>query len=215
MIKVGYIDDVPDQFENYERKLRRVQIELIPFEVGAKKADYVDQIYQHQVEVLLIDYKMASTIGFNGSALISYINDEIPDMTCFILTSAERGHITDKLVINSHIYSKDVFDTEADDAQKLERFHEFVEQLRNCAEVYRSRRELKCNEYEKLLDKKTNGTISMPEEEELCRLYRALSSYGMVEKLSDALLQPSFEEKLDELLQIGNHILQKNKGSKK
>lgn len=209
MIKVGYIDDVLDQFENYERKLRRVQIELIPFEVGAKKADYIDQVYKNQVEALLIDYKMASTIGFNGSALISYINDEIPDMTCFILTSAERGHITDKLVINSQIYSKDVFDTEADDSQRLERFHEFVEQLKNCAEVYQSRRELKCKEYEKLLDKKRAGALSIPEEEEFCRLYRALSSYGMVEKLSNTLLQPSFEKKLDDLLQMGTIILQK------
>lgn len=64
MIKVGYIDDVLDQVENYERKLRRFQIELIPFEVGTQKADYIEQIYKNQVEVLLIDYKMASTIGF-------------------------------------------------------------------------------------------------------------------------------------------------------
>lgn len=68
----------------------------------------------------IIDYKMASTIGFNGSALISYINDEIPDMTCFILTS-----------------------------------------------------------------------------------------YGMLEKLSDIALQSDFEQKLDKLFQLGNMILQK------
>lgn len=185
MIKVGYIDDVLDQVENYERKLRRFQIELIPFEVGTQKADYIEQIYKNQVEVLLIDYKMASTIGFNGSALISYINDEIPDMTCFILTSAERTHITDKLVIDNQIYSKEIFDTEADDPDRTEQFQKFVEQLKNCAEVYQSRRKLKCKEYEELLDKKKSRVLSVPEEEEFCRLYHALSSYGMVEKLSD------------------------------
>lgn len=209
MIKVGYIDDVLDQFENYERKLRRYQIELLPFEVGPKKADYIDQIYKNQVEVLLIDYKMASTVGFNGSALISYINDEIPDMTCFILTSAERTHITDKLVIDNQIYSKEIFDTEADNPEKIVKFNEFVAQLKNCAEVYRSRRELKCKEYEKLLDKKRGEELSIPEEEEFCRLYHALSSYGMVEKLSDKLLQSNFEERLDNILRMGSMILQK------
>ena len=209
MIKVGYIDDVLDQVENYERKLRRFQIELIPFEVGTQKADYIEQIYKNQVEVLLIDYKMARTIGFNGSALISYINDEIPDMTCFILTSAERTHITDKLVIDNQIYSKEIFDTEADDPDRMEQFQKFVEQLKNCAEVYQSRRELKCKEYEELLDKKKSRVLSVPEEEEFCRLYHALSSYGMVEKLSDTALQSDFEQKLDDLLQLGNMILQK------
>lgn len=209
MIKVGYIDDVLDQVENYERKLRRFQIELIPFEVGTQKADYIEQIYKNQVEVLLIDYKMASTIGFNGSALISYINDEIPDMTCFILTSAERTHITDKLVIDNQIYSKEIFDTEADDPDRTEQFQKFVEQLKNCAEVYQSRRKLKCKEYEELLDKKKSRVLSVPEEEEFCRLYHALSSYGMVEKLSDTALQSDFEQKLDDLLQMGNMILQK------
>jgi len=209
MIKVGYIDDALDQFENYKRKLHRVQVELIPFDVRSKKADYIDQIYKNKVEVLLIDYKMAGSIGYNGSSLISYINNEIPDMTCFILTSAERTYITDKLVLNSQIYSKDVFDTEADDPKKKERFQDFVQQLKNCAEVYQSRRELKCKEYETLLEKKKTGSISVLEEEEFHRLYHALSSYGMVEKLPDLMLQSDFEKKLDSLLQMGSAILQK------
>ena len=68
---------------------------------------------------------------------------------------------------------------------------------------------MKCKEYEELLDKKKSRVLSVPEEEEFCRLYHALSSYGMVEKLSDTALQSDFEQKLDDLLQLGNMILQK------
>ena len=209
MIKVGYIDDAQDQFENYQRKLRRCDIELVAFAVSGEKAGYVDQIYQHQAEALLIDYNMVGTLGYNGSALISYISDVIPDITCFILTSVETTHITDKLVSDGQIYSKDVFDTEADNSERMERFQAFVEHLKNCAEVFQSRRNLKCEEYEALLRKKRGGQLSVTEEEEFCRLYRCLSSYGMVERLPERFLRSDFEQKLDDLLQKGEALLQK------
>ena len=209
MIKVGYIDDKPVQFENYQRKLRREGIELIAFEISREKSNYLDQIYQHQVEALLIDYKMVESIGYNGSTLISYISDEMPDITCFILTAAESRDITDKLVAEAQIYSKEVFDTEAGAADRKKKFRKFVDHVKDCAEVFQNRREIKCSEYVKLLKKReTKEGLSAKEEEEFCRLYKCLSSYGMVEKLPNKFLQSDFDRKLDSLLEQGAAILQ-------
>lgn len=53
--------------------------------------------------------------------------------------------------------------------------------------------------------------MSLKEEEEYLRLYKVLSSYGMIEKLPEEVLTVNFEEKLDRLLEIGDAILEKHK----
>lgn len=208
MLKIGYIDDSQEQFGNYARKLARQEIQLIAFETNTDKSKYIEQIYRHQVEAILIDYKMVGTVGYNGSALVSYISDIIPDMTCFIMTAVERMQITDQLVANCYIYSKTIFDTEAGNEDRVKDFQKFVDHLKDCAEVFKHRRELKCEEYEDLLRRKQTGGLSVTEEEELCRLYRVLSSYGMVEKLPETFLHSDFEKKLDTLLQRGKALLE-------
>ena len=64
--------------------------------------------------------------------------------------------------------------------------------------------------YIELLEKKKQGKLGV-EEEEFLILYKVLSSYGMVEKLPDNLLASAFEKKLDNLLTIGEAIIEKNK----
>ena len=150
---------------------------------------------------------MVESIGYNGSALISYISDEIPDITCFILTAAESRDITDKLVAEAQIYSKEVFDTEAGAPERLEKFQKFVDHVKDCAEVFQNRRKIKCGEYTELLKRKEIKGLSAKEEEEFCRLYKCLSSYGMVEKLPNKFLQSDFDKKLDSLLKQGEAIL--------
>lgn len=205
--KVGYIDDNPEQFENYKRKLFREGIELIEFKTSGNKADYIEQIYCQQVDVLLIDYKMAGTFGYNGTTLINYINDMVSDLTCFILTAVETDKITDNLVENIQIYSKDIFDTEAGNPERVEKYQKFIDRLKNCAEVFESRRKVKCVEYQQLLDKKHGDGLSVVEEEEFRRLYRVLSSYGMVERIPEDFLTSDFEKKLDQLLASSDMIL--------
>lgn len=43
------------------------------------------------------------------------------------------------------------------------------------------------------------------------RLYKVLSSYGMIEELPKEVLTIDFEEKLDHLLRIGDAILKKHR----
>lgn len=212
MYNIGYIDDNPSLYTTYEKKLKRRDrdVELILIEGCKTKAEFVEKIYEKQIEVLLIDYKMASTFGFNGTTLISYINDQIRDLECFILTAVDNEQISDGLVASRNIYAKTVFDTEGDDPEKVSALMEFIKTLKESAEVFKKRREQKIDEYKALLKKRNEGNLGA-EEEEFLRLYKVLSSYGMVEKLPDTLLNLEFEQKLNNLLEIGNKILDEHK----
>ena len=212
MYNIGYIDDNPSLYTTYEKKLKRrdQDVELILIEGCKTKAEFVEKIYEKQIEVLLIDYKMASTFGFNGTTLISYINDQIRDLECFILTAVDNEQISDGLVASRNIFAKTVFDTEGDDPEKVSALMEFIKTLKESADVFKKRREQKIDEYKALLKKRNEGNLGA-EEEEFLRLYKVLSSYGMVEKLPDTLLNLEFEQKLNDLLKIGNKILDEHK----
>lgn len=212
MYNIGYIDDNPSLYTTYEKKLKRRDrdIELILIEGCKTKAEFVEKIYEKQIEVLLIDYKMASTFGFNGTTLISYINDQIRDLECFILTAVDNEQISDGLVASRNIFAKTVFDTEGDDPEKVSALMEFIKTLKESADVFKKRREQKIDEYKALLKKRDEGNLGA-EEEEFLRLYKVLSSYGMVEKLPDTMLNMEFEQKLNNLLEIGNKILDEHK----
>ena len=212
MYRIGYIDDEPKYFDKFKKKLQRrfEDIDLILIDGCKTKEEFVEKIYEQQIDVLLVDYKMAQTFGFNGSTLINYINDQIRDLVCFILTAVDRDSVSDGLVSYRDIQSKSVFDTEGDDEERLKELENFVSVLRESADVFRTRRDLKKEQYLELFEKRKLGQLSLQEEEEYLRLYRVLSSYGMVEKLPQNVLKSKFEEDLENLLQAGKAILDKH-----
>ncbi len=214
MYKIGYIDDHPTQYNNYRKKIQRrfPDVDLILFHDCSTKEDFLHQIYDEQAEVLLIDYKMAGTYGFDGSTLINYINDQIRDLECFILTGVEQDKVDDGLVAERNRYSKDIFDTEGDDEKRVKDFCDFINVLIQSADVFRTRQKQKKEEYLKLYEKRKQGQLSLKDEEEYLRLYKVLSSYGMIENLPERLLTGEFENKLDYLLKVGNAIIEKHKG---
>ena len=175
------------------------------------KEEFLERIYKEQVDVMLIDYKMAGTFSFDGSTLINYINDQVRDLECFILTGVEQDKVADGLVAERNRYSKTIFDTEGDDEEKLKKFFDFINVLIESANVFRTRREQKKEEYKVLYEKRKKETLSLKEEEEYLRLYKVLSSYGMIEELPKEVLTIDFEEKLDHLLRIGDAILEKHR----
>lgn len=208
MYRIGYIDDEPTQYTNFAKKIKRryPDMELVLLEGCTTKSEFVEKIYEVQADTLLIDYKMVRAYGFNGTTLISYINDQIKDLECFILTQVDTEQIDDGLVALRNRFSKTVFDTEADDPEKLKELDNFIGILRESAQVFRKRREQKVGRYKELLEKRKRDELGV-DEEEFLNLYKVLSSYGMVEKLPDNLISSGFERKLDNLLEIGNAII--------
>lgn len=213
MYRIGYIDDQPVQFENYKKKLKRrfEDVELVLLDECSTREEFLEKIYEEQIDVLLVDYKMAGTFGFNGSTLINYINDQVRDLECFILTAVERESVVDGLVSNRNIESKTIFDTEGDDEERVEKLNKFIYDLKESAKVFQKRREIKREQYLELHEKKKEQRLSMQEEEEYVRLYKVLSSYGMIEKLPEDVLKSKFEEDLAALIKVGESILEKHK----
>ncbi len=212
MYRVGYIDDEPTQFENYRRSLWRrcKELELVLIEDCDSKQDILDKIYEKQIDVLLIDYKMVKNYGFNGTTLINYINDSMRDIQCFIMTAVDTEQITDGLVAKRDKYSKNIFDTEAADQKKEEELNDFIQVLLESAKVFKVRQQQKLERYRELLDKKHRGKLGA-DEEEFLELYKVLSSYGMVEKLPQNMLNSEFEERLQKILELGSTILAEHK----
>lgn len=212
MYRVGYIDDEPTQFENYRRSLQRrcKELELVLIEDCESKQDILDKVYEKQIDVLLIDYKMVKSYGFNGTTLINYINDSMRDIQCFIMTAVDTEQITDGLVAKRDKYSKNIFDTEAADQKKEAELREFIQVLLESAKVFQVRRQQKLERYKELLNKKYQGELGA-DEEEFLELYKVLSSYGMVEKLPKKMLDSKFEERLQRILEMGSAIIAEHK----
>lgn len=214
MYRVGYIDDEPAQFENYRRSLLRrcKELELVLIDECNSKQDILDKIYEKQIDVLLIDYKMVKNFGFNGTTLINYINDSMRDIQCFIMTGVDPDLITDGLVAERDRYAKGIFDTEAADPKKESELKAFIQVLLESAKVFQTRRQQKLERYRELLDKKYQGELGA-DEEEFLELYKVLSSYGMVEKLPKNMLDSKFEERLQRILELGSSIIAEHKTS--
>ena len=212
MYRVGYIDDEPTQFENYKRSLRRrcKELDLVLIEDCESKQDILDKIYENQIDVLLIDYKMVKNYGFNGTTLINYINDSMRDIQCFIMTAVDTEQITDGLVAERDKFSKNIFDTEGADPEKEKALNAFIQILLESAKVFQVRRQQKLGRYKELLDKKHQGKLGA-DEEEFLELYKVLSSYGLVEKLPKNMLDSKFEERLQRILELGNAIIAEHK----
>lgn len=212
MYKVGYIDDEPTQFENYKRSLRRrcKELDLVLIDDCESKQDMLDKIYEKQIDVLLIDYKMVKNYGFNGTTLINYINDSMRDIQCFIMTAVDTEQITDGLVAERDKFSKSIFDTEGADPKKEAELKAFIQILLESAKVFQVRRQQKLGRYRELLDKKQQGELGAYEEEFL-ELYKVLSSYGLVEKLPKNMLDSKFEERLQRILELGSAIIAEHK----
>ena len=152
---------------------------------------------------------MTGRFGFNGTTLINYINDRVRDLECFILTAVEQDQITDGLVSGRNRRSKEIFDTEAENPEKVKKLDEFISELRESAEVFRTRREQKVGKYQELLKKKKEGRLNSDEEGEFMSLYKVLASYGLIEELPDTMLKSDFEKALNEILKAGEAIMQK------
>ncbi len=186
------------------------ELELVLIDDCETKQDILDKIYEKQIDVLLIDYKMVKNYGFNGTTLINYINDSMRDIQCFIMTAVDTEQITDGLVAERDKYSKSIFDTEGADQKKEAELSAFIQILLESAKVFQVRRQQKLGRYRELLEKKHRGALGA-DEEEFLELYKVLSSYGMVEKLPKNMLCSEFEDQLRRILELGSAIITEHK----
>lgn len=86
-MKIGFLDDESEAFVDYNKRLSKYGIELLFVEDCVDKEDVLNWIINNEIQLLLVDYMLSELYDFNGTELIYYLNDKIPDFTCLILTS--------------------------------------------------------------------------------------------------------------------------------
>lgn len=147
MYNIGIIDDTDDLFVDYQKRLKREDIELHFAPEGDMK-DIKNWILQHQLKCLLIDYQLSSKFDFNGTQLAFYIDDALQGFQYLILTSYPEDSIDEKLVAKNAIYDRNVMDSSE------EEFVEFCNLLKQKTEVYDNTIKKYKEKYEKLMKKR-------------------------------------------------------------
>ena len=141
MCRVGLIDDVNEEYENYRYRLELRDIELLYMDYKSSYNEILCWILDNRIEVLLIDYKLDLLYDFNGSKLFQFINNKIPDLQCILFTSNPED---DDLVIKMLKVDKNVFNSDG-------KFNEFVDILKQASKVFNNRQKETVNDYRKLL----------------------------------------------------------------
>lgn len=200
MCRVGLIDDVKDEYEDYRYRLELRNIELLYMDYEKSFDEILNWILNNRIEVLLIDYKLDLLYDFSGSKLFQFINNKIPDLQCILFTANPDD---DDLVIKALRVNKDVFNSD-------DKFNNFVDMLKQASTVFNNRQQETINEYKRLLNKKEKGTITPIEQKKFIDLYNRLESYGFVEKLPERLLESDFENAIDNLIKEVEEYISNN-----
>lgn len=200
-MRIGYLDDEYDILKSATRSLKKYDIEIVAMKEIANVKDItllIDSIIDNSLECLLVDYdlmKLESKVY--GTQIIKYVNELLPDFTCFLLTNFTEQGINEKIVQKVFVQDKAIF-AEEDNSQE---FINFVNRIKNSAECFKKRLEVTKTEYMKLYTKKKDKQISASEEERFIYLYKVLSAYDLVDKMPNILVRSSTEDTLENILE--------------
>lgn len=204
MYRVGYLDDERETIDDYKKRLHRRDIELVTAPMGCPMVEIKRWIVKENVKCLLVDYQLSVAYDFNGTELISYLNDELPGLPCIILTSYPEDSVGENLVISKCIVDRDVM------ASSEKEFSRFCADLVQATEVYENNLKKYRKKYLTLLAKKESGAITNEEEEEFFSVFRIMRAYGEVDDLPEMLLKPEVSNQIDELLEKLNLFLRQD-----
>lgn len=202
MYIVGYLDDENDMTADYKKRLFRRDIELKIAPKGNMES-IKKWIVTERIECMMIDYQLGGQYDFVGTELFSYLNDVLPGLPCIILTSYTDSSIHENRVVSNCIFDRSKMDRTG------EEFEQFCEVIKQSTEVFKYNLNKYKQKYELLYKRKTDGSISPEEEEELLTVYKILRSYGEVDDISSQLLTTKVSDTLDNVLHKLDDLLAK------
>lgn len=194
MYRIGYLDDEREIINDYKKRLQRRDIELLIAPSGCTMPEVKKWIVRENIKCMLVDYQLSIEYDFNGTELISYLNDELPGLPCIILTSYREDSVEENLVLSKCIVDRDLM------ADNEKEFSQFCADLVQATQVYENNLKKYTEKYVHLLEKKKSGTITNKEEEEFFTVFRILKAYGEVDDLPEPLLKSEVSCQIDELL---------------
>lgn len=203
MYIVGYIDDESDELNDYIKRLSRRDIELKVAPVG--ELQQIKQwIVEEHIACMIIDYRLERKYDFVGTELFEYLNDELPGLPCIILTSYTESSASENKVVQNCIIDRSIMDSDEMN------FSTFCDTLKQSTKVFSNNLNKYKQKFESLYRKKTDGSITVEEEEELMSVFRILRSYGEIDDISAELLTTKISKSIDNVLEKLDKLLEKN-----
>lgn len=199
-MNIALIDDSKRQYEKYKTRLQFKGINLIFMEYIQEYDKIIQWLLDNEIKFVLIDYKLDDKYEFEGSNLMHYIDNAIPDLQCALFTSNIPD---DDLVMNCQMIDKNVFNTRG------EEFDKFIERVKQAVSVFENRQKISLREYNELLEKKKETELNASEIERMEELYKRLYSYGLVEYMPKEFFETNIEEKIDELIKVVEKYIDK------
>jgi len=196
---VGFIDNSFDMFDDYQTRLFRHGIQLLAAQEHMSKDGIVQWILSNNIKCVMVDYKLRPNFDFVGTDLVAYINSELPDLPCMVLTAYPQESLSENLVVKNMIEERDVLDATDISA--------FVEKLKQAVHVFDNRLARHVSEYSELFGKKTVNTITSLEEERFLYLFRLLRAYGEIDEIPSIMMQPEISGKIDALIDKLDNVL--------
>jgi DNA-binding NtrC family response regulator len=192
LYKVGYVDDDINAYKDYKIRLKRKGIELQFVENCISLEEILDWVLLNSIECLIVDHKLTAKYAFQGTKVVAYINSQLPDLPCIILTNYPEDSSGENLVVKNLIFDRNIM--AKDDLTEI------CDIIKQAAHVFKNRLSIHLKEYSELLQKRNLGSISADEEESFLALYKVLRSYGEVDDIATELLKPGVNKKIDDLM---------------
>ncbi len=199
-MNIALIDDSKRQYDKYKTRLELKGINLIFMEYIQEYDKIIQWLLDNEIKFVLIDYKLDDKYEFEGSNLMHYIDNAIPDLQCALFTSNIPD---DDLVMNCQMIDKNVFNTRG------EKFDKFIDRVKQAVTVFENRQKISLKEYNELLEKKKKTELNVSEIERMEELYKRLYSYGLVEYMPKEFFETNIEEKIDELIKVVEKYIDK------
>lgn len=199
-MNIALIDDSKIQYDKYKTRLELKGINLIFMEYIQEYDKIIQWLLDNEIKFVLIDYKLDDKYEFEGSNLMHYIDNAIPDLQCALFTSNIPD---DDLVMNCQMIDKNVFNTRG------EKFDKFIDRVKQAVTVFENRQKISLKEYNELLEKKKKTELNVSEIERMEELYKRLYSYGLVEYMPKEFFETNIEEKIDELIKVVEKYIDK------
>lgn len=198
---VGYLDDEIDCI--MYKKFIDSSVDIENIENCSSLKDVVDWILINRAESLVVDFDLSSKYDFQGTDVVSYINKNLPDFPCIVLTSHKDDSVQTNLVLPYLI--KERSDLESD----VDKIYEFGKDLEQACNVFKARLKLRHDEFDALYAKKQNKTISSEEEYILKQVYTILRAYEEVDEIPAEWLESEMSQQIDSLLKMLDNCVNK------
>ena len=198
MCKVGYIDDDKGLYESYQEKLRRLNIDLV-FCDSVNNSDIIRWILHENIMCLIVDHRLSPKYSVNGTKIVAFINSQLPDLPCIILTNYQQDSRSDDLVMQNLIEERTVMERKE--------YINFADKIKQFCRVFKKRLDFHQVEYAILLDKKMANNISSDEDERFGYLFNLLKAYGEIDDIPKSLLEPEIDRKMDVIIEKLNRCI--------